>query len=108
MHVRFRFISKVASNAGFPCSSKPFRYQVICRLGISKANHDVVCRYATQETPVGEGMVQQIFTEYREIDGMRVPTASIRNLNDQKIGEVKFTEFLINAEIPESAFAKPE
>jgi len=82
--------------------------ELMCRFGFNTDSHQLICKYATQETPMGEGTVEQVFGDFVEIDGLLIPMTSVRSLNNQKIGELKYSEFLINAEIPTDAFAKPE
>jgi len=82
--------------------------ETICRFGFSIASHELVCKYYWGESPMGEGNIEELFSGYSEIDGIRIPLTIVRNMNGQKIGELTHSEFLINTEIPANSFAPPE
>jgi hypothetical protein len=80
----------------------------ICRMGISKANHELISKSYWGETALGEGTVQDIYSDFKEVKGVMLPMASSQLLNGQQIGTIAYSDFQINPEIPANAFEKPE
>jgi predicted Zn-dependent peptidase len=80
----------------------------ICRLGFSTGNHELVCKYYYEETPMGAGTIEEAISNISEISGVRLPMALVQNLSGQKLSQTVIAEFIINGEIPPDAFAKPE
>ena len=39
--------------------------ELMCRFGFNTDSHQLICKYATQETPMGEGTVEQVFGDKR-------------------------------------------
>jgi zinc protease len=50
----------------------------------------------------------EVFSDYREVAGVKLPFAVVITRQGQKIGSVKVSEIVINPNVPDSAFAKPQ
>ena len=61
---------------------------------------------AVQITPEGRNNVEQYYSDYTEIDGLRLP-ARMRHVDSQNTWQVHFTEITHNVPIEPSKFAKP-
>jgi predicted Zn-dependent peptidase len=60
------------------------------------------------ETMGGPGNIVKYYSDYRDLNGMKIPYASYTESNGNKIAELKITSIEINPEIPEGSFKKPE
>ncbi|MFQ5453836.1 MAG: M16 family metallopeptidase, partial [Candidatus Zixiibacteriota bacterium] len=79
----------------------------ICRLGINQ-NSEVISKSYWGETPLGSGDIVEIYSGFKEIDGVKIPMVRVTDLNGQRFGKVDISEFNINSDISENAFEKPE
>ena len=77
---------------------------VICRLGFSTINNELICKKFSSD----DGSVEEIYSNFTEIEGVKVPMKSVRNVNSQKMMTYDLSEYIINGEIPANAFSKPE
>jgi predicted Zn-dependent peptidase len=60
------------------------------------------------ETGAGPANITEIFSDYRDIDGLKIAFAKKVESDGQKLADVAITECLINPEIPEGFFDMPE
>jgi zinc protease len=80
----------------------------ICRFGFNPSTYQVVCNYYHSKTMVGEGTVEEFYTDFTQTDGVTLPSASTESLEGQQFGSVKMSEMTVNGVIPEDAFAQPQ
>jgi len=80
----------------------------ICRLGFDKGSHELVCKFYTDQTPMGEGTVEEVYTEMGSYAGVRLPIKMERSLSGQKIMDVAYSDVEINVDIPENKFEQPQ
>ena len=57
---------------------------------------------------MGEGTVKDVYYEMTEVAGITYPFKTEKFLDGQKFGVMTYTELVINPEIPQGAFEKPE
>lgn len=79
----------------------------LCRLGVDPNTHLLVSQWYWGKTPIGEGMVKEAFTEWADVEGVRLPSKVIRTLNGQVFSTSVYTRFLLNPEILPGTFDKP-
>lgn len=53
------------------------------------------------------GEIEEVYSDYREVNGVRVPFHIVLQQNGQKRGEVKVSEMKINTGVADTLFAKP-
>jgi zinc protease len=79
----------------------------VCRLGVDPNTHLLVSQWYWGKTPIGEGMVKEAFTEWADVEGVRLPAKVVRTLNGQVFSTSVYTRFTLNPEILPGTFAKP-
>ncbi len=80
----------------------------VCRLALNTETHVLVSKSYWGQTMLGEGNVEEIYADLTEMNGVLLPMARTNTLNGQPLGAASYTEYVINGEIPEGTFAKPE
>lgn len=80
----------------------------ICRLAFNTQTFELVGKSYYEETPLGAGTVEELVSNFADIEGVKLPMATVRNLNEQKLSQSDIAEFIVNGEIPPDAFEKPE
>ena len=81
--------------------------QALCRLGIAEDGR-LVCKSFFGMTAFGPGITDEIFSNEKEINGVMVPMETRRLMNGQEFGIETVTEFVINPELTDGSFGKPE
>jgi hypothetical protein len=62
-----------------------------------------------KEAAMGGAEVKQTFSDWREVDGIKLPFKVLMEQNEQKVGEVAISEIKLNTGItPEELSRKPE
>lgn len=56
---------------------------------------------------VGDALLEVIWPEYRLVDGVQVPAGRVLRRVNEAAEDVRFTEFVINPQLPDSLFRKP-
>ena len=79
----------------------------ICRLGINAESHQLYSSSYWGSSPMGEGNILNVFSDFKEVSGIIMSMTSVRNLDGQKIGELSFSEYVVNKEVPAGIFEKP-
>lgn len=79
----------------------------ICRLGLNADSHQLYSSSYWGETPMGEGVINNIYADFKKIGDVTLPTNINVYLETQKVVEQSFTEYEINIDIPASTFEKP-
>jgi hypothetical protein len=80
----------------------------ICMLGFNTETHQLVCRSYWGETMMGEGNVEDVLGDFKEISGVLMPMSRVRTLNGQPLGKIVYSEYVINGDVAPDSFTKPE
>jgi hypothetical protein len=80
----------------------------ICRLGFDNKDFSLVNKSYWGLTPMGEGNVEEVYSDYSEVSGIKLPMKTVKNLNGQKVSTFEISEIKANEEYPASTFEKPE
>jgi len=80
----------------------------ICRLAICSESGKLMAKSYWGKTMMGEGQIEEILSEFTEIDGVLLPLKSVRTLDGQKFAVQVKTEMNLNVEVPPNSFTKPE
>ncbi len=80
----------------------------ICRLGIA-SNGLLICKEYWGKSAMGtDGSVQELFLDYAEHNGVNFPMKTVKNIDGANSGNVVWTEFTVNGDIPTGSFEKSE
>ena len=60
------------------------------------------------KTMMGPAKIDEFYSDYREVSGIKIPFHIVINANGKKFAEEEIKEVKINSEIPESLFEKPK
>lgn len=82
--------------------------ETICTLALDAVTHELISMAYWGESPMGEGALEQIFSDWTEIDGVKLPMTIVVNMNGQLFSSLTYTKFDLNPEIPSDAFTQPE
>ena len=82
--------------------------ELICRFGFSATSGKLNCKYYSGTTPNGEGTIEELFSEFKEIQGVTLPMSIVRNFAGSKFSAINRTIYEINNEIDEVVYQKPE
>ncbi len=89
-------------------------------LAIVSKKGDQVCRFAFDtngkligksywgESPAGEGNIQEIYGDFQEIKGIKIPMSTTRMLEGKPSAKISVSEYNVNPTIPDNTFTKPE
>ncbi|MEP6539670.1 MAG: pitrilysin family protein [Bryobacteraceae bacterium] len=53
------------------------------------------------------GEVEEVYLDYKDVNGVKFPSHSVLSQNGAKRAELKIDDIVVNSEIPDSAFARP-
>lgn len=81
--------------------------ETICRVGIGN-DGTVLTKEYWGEAMTGEGMITDFFSDHQSFKGVKLPLNVVRTMNGSKIDEHQISEIVVNGDIPENAFSKPE
>jgi zinc protease len=81
--------------------------ETICRLGID-ADGRLVCNAYFGITPFGPGIIEEVYSNEAEIEGIRIPLEIKRIMSSREFGKSVLTEVLINPNFPDGTFDRPE
>lgn len=79
----------------------------LCHLKVNADNFQIYGETYDGVTPLGQGFVEDIFSDYQDVNGVLVPQKTAKKLNGEQVSETVLTSFEINPEIPADAFEKP-
>ncbi|HWR82730.1 MAG TPA: pitrilysin family protein [Candidatus Deferrimicrobium sp.] len=80
----------------------------LCRLAISDKSSELIGKSYYDETPLGAGTIDESLSSFAVIEGVKVAMTTVRNLNGEKLNEVRIAEFTINGAVAPEAFDKPQ
>ena len=80
----------------------------ICKLALDAVSNELVGKSYWGESHLGEGNIQEVFSEWSVVQGVKVPLKTTMSMNGQETGVRLYSEYLINPDIAEGTFAKPE
>ena len=81
---------------------KPF-----CRIGVDPKTNMVVSKTYWGEGPAGEGQILETYSDYKDVSGIKLPMTSTRYMDGNKIGQITYSDFQINAKVDTSLFQQP-
>jgi len=58
--------------------------------------------------PQGPARMEVSYTDYREVDGVELPYATVRRLDGEEFISLQAESIEINAEVDEALFQRPE
>lgn len=79
----------------------------ICRLGLA-ADGRLMCKSYSGQTPFGPGIIEEIYSNETEIEGVKFPMAYRQLMSGRDFGVVKYSEVNFNPEFSPDTFAKPQ
>ncbi len=80
----------------------------ICRLGITSEGMLLTKEYWGPSMTGSEGTIQEVYSDFAEHGGVKFPMKSIRNMDGSKFGQIDWSAFSVNGDIPAGTFDKPE
>jgi|Deesub1362B_J571_1020462.scaffolds.fasta_scaffold02073_3 predicted Zn-dependent peptidase len=78
------------------------------KLAIDSETSLIVRKSYQGKTMMGPAKLEEFYSDYREVSGIKIPFHIIINSNDKKFAEVNILEVKINSQIPESLFERPK
>ena len=81
--------------------------ETICTLGFNPQTSELVSRSYWGNTPMGEGALTDIFSEFTQLGSVKLFAMVTTNMDGQKVFTLKISDYQLNIDIPESAFEKP-
>jgi hypothetical protein len=82
--------------------------QSACRLGLNAQTFELVSKEYWGETPMGEGNITVLYSDFKTVSGVTVPMKMQQLLAGQMVGYITLSVYNVNANIPASAFDKPQ
>jgi hypothetical protein len=82
--------------------------ETICKLAFDAATNELLGKSYWGESALGEGNIQEVFSEYTVIEGVKMPMTVTMSMNGQETGARTYSELQINPDIAEGAFGQPE
>lgn len=82
--------------------------ETMCTFGFDKTTDMLHSKSYWGQTPAGEGTIEEIISDYRDVNGVKIPFNTISSMDGQKVSEEKISEYIINVDLPADAFAVPE
>jgi hypothetical protein len=79
----------------------------LCHLKVNADNFQIYAETYDGMTLLGEGFIEDIYSDYKDVNGVLMPMKSIKQLNGDQISETNYTTFEINPPVPAGAFDKP-
>jgi len=80
----------------------------ICKLAFDAVTNELVGKSYWGEGATGEGNIQEVYSEWSTVNGVKVPLKTTLSMNGQETGVRLYSEYLINPDIAEGTFNKPE
>lgn len=80
----------------------------ICRLGIDSQSRRVVANSYWGSSPMGDGTLEEVYSEFSEINGVQIPMKTNITMDGRQISTIQVSEYIINGDLPPNAFTKPE
>ena len=80
----------------------------ICRLAFDNTSHKLITKTWWGETIMGEGNVKEVYSDFKDVDGVLLPMKTETLKDGQKIGVMSYTTYEINPTISKETFARPE
>lgn len=80
----------------------------ICKLAFDAATNELLGKSYWGKGAAGEGNIQEVFSDYSEVHGVKIPMTTTVSMNGQETSVRTFTEYLINPDVADGSFDKPE
>ncbi len=78
------------------------------RFGFNTADGTHAAQSYIGQTPLGEGLLTETYSDLREFGGIKMPMVTSVEMNGQKVMEHKVSEYSVNAPIAAEVFAVPQ
>jgi hypothetical protein len=95
--------TKVEGVAVVDADDKP-----VCTLSLDAQSSRLVAISYWGGTMMGEGTVQEVYSDFKTVNGLSLPMGGSTTLNGQKLGTSTYASYVINAPIPAGSFDKPK
>ena len=79
----------------------------ICRLAFDSKTHKLAGKSFWGTTMVGEGNIEERYTEFTQVEGILIPSKTFRNLDGKQCDYTEISEFDVNASVSADQFEKP-
>jgi hypothetical protein len=79
----------------------------ICTISFGAEDYRLVSKSYWGKSMMREGMIVDVYSQFADIAGLKVPMNIVRNMNGQKVSNISISTFDINSDIPDSTFQKP-
>ncbi|MCP4685501.1 MAG: insulinase family protein [bacterium] len=80
----------------------------ICKLAFDAVTNELLGKSYWGESHLGEGSIQEVFSEFSVIEGIKVPMKTALSMNGQETGTRTYSEYQINPAITEGTFDQPQ
>ncbi|MDF1544740.1 MAG: pitrilysin family protein [bacterium] len=81
--------------------------ETICTISFNAQTSELISMSYWGETPMGEGSLVQVYGNFTETAGVKIPLSLTTNMDGKKVMNLSISQYDINAEIPATAFEKP-
>ncbi len=81
--------------------------ETICTISFNAQTSELVSMSYWGETPMGEGSLVQVYGNFIETSGVKIPMTLTTNMDGKKIMSLSISQYDINGDIPATAFDKP-
>jgi len=81
--------------------------EMFFKLALDSETHLPVGKMYFGQTIMGPGNLTQIFSDYRQVSGVKIPHSISIESDGNKVAEIAIKKFIINSEIQGNAFEKP-
>jgi len=82
--------------------------ETICKLAIDAVTNELIGKSYWGESAMGEGNIQEVFSEFSVIEGIKIPMKTALSMNGQETGSRTYSEYLINPDIAAGTFDQPQ
>jgi zinc protease len=82
--------------------------QTTYKLALDAGTNIPVAKFYFGQTMMGPGNLTEIYSDYRDISGIKIPFAMRIESDGQKVAETAITDYQINPIIPAGSFDKPK
>jgi zinc protease len=82
--------------------------KALCRFAFDSKTGLMVSKSYEGKSMKGEGTIDEVFSDFKTVSGLNLPMSSAMTLNGDKLGSVKYDEYVINGTVAADAFNKPQ
>ncbi len=82
--------------------------ETICKLAFDAVTGELVGKSYWGQSHMGEGNIQEVFSEWSVVEGVKVPLKTTMSMNGQETGVRLYSEYQINPAIDAGTFDQPQ